>query len=88
LQELNQILKKCSKGDAQAQRLLYERYRSQWYMISLRYSNNRVEADDILQEGLIRVFNDLHQFDSKRGAFSTSICILSKVIRTKKLRKN
>lgn len=58
-------------GDANSQRSLYERYRSQWYMISLRYGKNKHEAEDILQEGLIRIYRDMHQFDTTKGAFST-----------------
>jgi len=37
----------------------------------MRYANDRFEADDILQEGLIEVFRDLHQFDSNRASFDT-----------------
>ncbi len=68
------IITKCLRGDEAAQRELYELYRVKWYMLSLRYANSRDEANDILQEGLICIFNDLHQFDDGRGKFSTWSC--------------
>lgn len=65
------IISKCLEGDDSAQRELYKLYRVKWYMLSLRYSNSRDEAADIMQEGLICIFNDLHQFDSNKGRFVT-----------------
>ena len=69
-QEEYKIIKKCLKGNAQAQRALYEKYKVKWFMICLRYAHNKSEAEDMLQEGLISVFKDLRQFDSKKAAFS------------------
>lgn len=40
----------------------------------MRYSQNKEEAKDILQEGLIRIFDNLHQYQKDRGAFSTWSC--------------
>lgn len=71
MNELDHIIKKSIKGDIKAQRSLYDSYRTQWYMLSMRYGRNKTEAEDILQEGLIRIYRDLHQYDSARGAFST-----------------
>jgi RNA polymerase sigma-70 factor (ECF subfamily) len=68
-QEKN-IIKKCLRGNSRAQHTLYENYKVKWFMISLRYANNRAEAEDMLQEGLISIFKDLHQFDSNKASFS------------------
>jgi RNA polymerase sigma-70 factor (ECF subfamily) len=40
-------------------------------MICLRYSRSRAEAEDMMQEGLISIYMDLHQFNAKKAAFST-----------------
>ncbi len=40
-------------------------------MICLRYGHDRSEADDILQEGLIQIYNSLHQYEEKRAQFYT-----------------
>lgn len=39
-------------------------------MICLRYAPSRMEAEDMLQEGLISVFKELKQYDPKRATFS------------------
>ena len=39
-------------------------------MICLRYAPSKMEAEDMLQEGLINVFKELKQFDPKKAAFS------------------
>lgn len=63
------IIKKCLRKNPQAQRELYERYKRKWFMICLRYAQNKSEAEDILQEGLISVFNNLRQFDNRKANF-------------------
>ncbi len=62
-------IKKCLRKNPRAQRELYERYKRKWFMICLRYAQNKSEAEDILQEGLISVFNNLRQFDSRKASF-------------------
>lgn len=71
MDQLLHIIQASSKGDEQAQRTLYEAYRSQWYMTSMRFGKNKSQADDIFQEGLIYIYKDLHQYDSKKSQFST-----------------
>jgi RNA polymerase sigma factor (sigma-70 family) len=39
-------------------------------MICLRYAHNKMEAEDMLQEGLISVFKELKQYDPKKASFS------------------
>jgi len=39
-------------------------------MICLRYAQHKMEAEDMLQEGLISVFKELKQFDSDKATFS------------------
>lgn len=50
---------------------LYQTYERYWFRICLRYGRNRAEAQDMLQEGLVMIFRDLHQFDAARGAFES-----------------
>lgn len=52
----------CIRGDSQMQRELYDRYSSKMYGVCLRYAGNTNDADDILQEGFIKVYNNLHKF--------------------------
>jgi RNA polymerase sigma-70 factor (ECF subfamily) len=74
-----QLLADCLRHKADAQRQLYERYKVQMYRLCLRYAGNSAEAEDLLQEGFIRVFSDLHQF---RGEGALGGWIRQVVLRT------
>ena len=65
------LIAKCLKGDKKAQRQLFGHYRHYWFMCCLRYASNKVEAEDMLQDGLVSVFTNLRQFDSMKSAFGT-----------------
>ncbi len=67
----NLLIKNCIKGKAKAQRELYEKYRSMWFMICLRYVQDREDALDILQNALVKIYTKMDQFDVNRGKFST-----------------
>jgi len=56
------LAKKCKKGDRQAQRQLYEKYSTQFFGICLRYLKNREEAEDLLTQGFVKIFNKIGQF--------------------------
>ena len=62
LVEQAEFLKRCIKGDRQAQKALYQQYKNKMFVLCLRYANNREDAEDILQEGFVRVFKDLKQY--------------------------
>ena len=68
----SQIIAGCKNGDAHAQKQLYERYKGKMMGVCLRYASNRAEAHDIFQEGFIKVFRDLHQYQPV-GAFGAWI---------------
>lgn len=64
--ELSKIIKKAVKGDPRAQRYLYDEYRVMLFTVCLRYARDRSEAEDILQEGFIKIFRDLRQLKDHR----------------------
>jgi len=64
---LEDIIERCKKYDVTAQRLLYERYANQMRYICLRYISNH-EIKDIVQEGFIKVFANIKQYNGK-GSF-------------------
>ncbi|MGB1205769.1 MAG: RNA polymerase sigma factor [Chitinophagales bacterium] len=61
------LLSDCLKGVEKAQKKLYEQYKVQMFRICLRYAANRQEAEDILQDGFVKIFMSLHQY-KKRGS--------------------
>lgn len=62
------ILSGCIKNDAAAQRELYNRYSPKMLAVCYRFGHSREDAEDMLQEGFIKVFLQVHTFE-KRGAF-------------------
>lgn len=56
------LLEGCRRGERQAQKELYERYKGLLFGLCLRYAAGREEAEDMLQEGFIQIFRDLYQF--------------------------
>jgi RNA polymerase sigma factor (sigma-70 family) len=62
------ILQGCLKNLATAQRELYNRYSPKMLAVCYRFAHNREDAEDMLQEGFIKVFSQMHTFQSK-GAF-------------------
>jgi len=56
------------KGNRKMQRELYERFAPKMYGVCLRYAGSAEEAEDILQEGFIKVFNKIASFRNE-GSF-------------------
>ena len=64
------LITKIKKGDKAAINQLYQRHKSYWFRICLRYGRNRDEAQDLFQEGDVKVFHEIKKFDEKRGTFN------------------
>ncbi len=58
----HQLVKDCLKGDPSAQRLLYDQFADSMLGICYRYTKSMADAEDVLQEGFIRVFRHLNQY--------------------------
>ncbi len=55
----NDIIAGCVKKDRNAQKSLYEKYAAKMFGFCLRYSNSRADAQDLLQDGFIKVFDSI-----------------------------
>lgn len=64
----SEIIKACIKGDRKAQKHLYQLFADKMFGVCLRYADDADEAKDILQDGFIKVFLNLKQFNHK-GSF-------------------
>ncbi|WP_026764266.1 RNA polymerase sigma factor [Sediminibacterium salmoneum] len=62
------ILAGCLNNDPSSQRELYNRYSPKMLSVCYRFANSREDAEDMLQEGFIKVFTQMHTFQNK-GAF-------------------
>lgn len=58
----NALAEACVKGDYLAQKKLYQLYAPQMMGICMRYSSGKADAEDILQDGFIKVYNRLDTF--------------------------
>jgi RNA polymerase sigma factor (sigma-70 family) len=62
------LIKGCMEGNRRMQEELYRRFSPRMYAVCLRYAGNAEEAEDILQEGFIKIFKKLDSFRSE-GSF-------------------
>jgi RNA polymerase sigma-70 factor (ECF subfamily) len=63
-----QLIDNCIKGERKSQKELYDLFSPRMFSICLRYAKNQMDAEDILQEGFIKLFNNLHRFRGE-GSF-------------------
>jgi RNA polymerase sigma factor (sigma-70 family) len=59
------LLHGCLHKDAAAQQEFYSRYSPKMLSVCYRFAKNREDAEDMLQEGFIRIFSQIHQFQHK-----------------------
>ncbi|MEO6404696.1 MAG: RNA polymerase sigma factor [Ferruginibacter sp.] len=52
----------CIKQDAACQKELYNRYAGKMLGVCQRYARNNADAEDMLQEAFIKIFDKMHQF--------------------------
>ncbi len=57
-----QMLAGCLQNDAASQDALYSRFSPRMLGVCYRFAKNREDAEDMLQEGFIKVFTQLHQY--------------------------
>jgi len=62
------LINGCVQGNRQMQEELYKRFSAKMYAVCLRYANNSDDAQDLLQEGFIKVYRNLHRFRAE-GSF-------------------
>ena len=62
-----QMLQGCLKNNASTQEALYNRFSPRMLGVCYRFARNREDAEDMMQEGFIKVFSQIHQF-RRQGA--------------------
>jgi len=62
------LIEGCIRGDRKMQHDLYQRFAPKMYGVCLRYAGNVEEAEDILQEGFIKIFNKIGSYRGE-GSF-------------------
>ena len=69
-QDDNSLIAAILRDDKSSLDKLYHRHKSYWFGICLRYAGQRLEAEDIFQEAVSKVFLELSKFDTQKGSFT------------------
>lgn len=80
------IIEGCKAGKRRYQNRLYSMYSRSLFSICLRYSKNKEEAEDLLQDCFIKIFEHIHEYRGE-GSFEgwmKRIVINSSISRFKK----
>src|ERR1051326_2577459 len=62
------MLAGCLKNNAASQEALYNRFSPRMLGVCYRFAQSREDAEDMLQEGFIKIFSQIHTFGNK-GSF-------------------
>ena len=62
---LDRIIDKCKEGDRQAAEKIYQIFSAKMFALCLRFSKDRADAEDTLQDGFIKIFTSIGQYTGK-----------------------
>jgi len=65
---IEDLVKRCKAGERKAQELLYKQFASKMLGVCMRYGTDKMEAEDMLQNGFIRVFQKINDY-REEGSF-------------------
>ena len=84
------LVKDCLKGKPQAQRELYELFAETMLGVCYRYTRSMRDAEDVLQEGFVKVFHHLNQYkqQGELGAWIRRIMVTTSLNFLKKKSRN
>ncbi|MFA6923059.1 MAG: sigma-70 family RNA polymerase sigma factor [Bacteroidales bacterium] len=57
-----ELVEKCLQNVKEAQEILYKRFAPKMLGVCMRYAKDKMEAEDFMQEGFIKVFYNLQNF--------------------------
>ena len=63
------LISACTRGDRKAQKQLYEMLAPQMFSVCLRYVGDRAQAEDLLQDGFVTLFEKLDTYKGE-GSFA------------------
>jgi RNA polymerase sigma-70 factor (ECF subfamily) len=68
MQQYKEIIEGCIRGERIAQDKLYKQFSSLLFGICMRYAGNRMEAQDVLQEVFVKIYNNIGSYNHE-GSF-------------------
>src|SRR5215212_11777409 len=79
--DYHKLVKDTLRSKPEAQRQLYEHFARQMLGVCFRYTKSINDAEDILQEGFVKVFKHLHQynFEGELGGWIRRIMVTTSI---------
>jgi len=65
---IEDLIKRCKSGERKAQELLYKTFAAKMLGVCCRYATDKMEAEDMMQNGFIRVFQKIDDYRGE-GSF-------------------
>lgn len=65
--DLREIIDGCKKNKRKYQDALYQKYSPMLYGICLRYTRNQFDAEDVLQEGFVKIYKNIDTYSQDRS---------------------
>lgn len=56
-----ELVRLCINGNSRAQKMLYDTFAPMMLGVCMRYASSRTEAQDLLHDGMVKVFTSLHR---------------------------
>jgi RNA polymerase sigma factor (sigma-70 family) len=69
----NEIIDGCIKNHRDAQEQLYRQFYESMVCLCLRYTRNQEDAMEIMQDGFLKVFRNISQYDTSKAVLYTWI---------------
>lgn len=82
------LVEGCLKGQSHIQKLLYDKYSSKLFSVCRRYTRDDLEAEDVIQEGFVLVFNKIDTFGFKGSLYNWMRTIMVNVALRKLQKKS
>jgi len=75
--QINDLVNACKRGDREAYKTLYNQYADAMYNVCYRMTENKHDAEDVLQESFLSAFSNIQQYsaNSTFGAWLKRIVI-------------
>lgn len=68
--DLTELVRACQRQDSRAQVIFYDRYKSRLLGICVRYAKTVAEAEDIFQEGIMKIFSKIDEISKPESVDS------------------
>lgn len=75
--DYKELVKNCLKGKLEAQKQLYDHFAASMFGVCYRYTKSTPDAEDVLQEGFVKVFHNLQKYrnEGEFGAWVRRIMV-------------